>query len=172
MVPWLGPRCSHSCSLGSCTEVQACGSRTHRAGSVWDQPKSEVSLREAVAEASSQLQKPGLRSSCERCCPAVTDALALPTQVANPPQAAFGAGQGEGLLGPHPGRGTSPEKLGCDKSRLKPSPAFVQACEMKTQKGWDQTELFALRSSSSARGRPPSWLPGDGRRRLRAPGGL
>lgn len=65
----------------------------------------------------------------------MTDALVLPTQVAKPLQTVFGAGQGEGLLGPHPGWGMSPEKLSCGKSRVIPSPAFVRACEMKTQKG-------------------------------------
>lgn len=85
-----------------------------------------------MAEVSSQLQKPGLRSSCKRCCPAVTDTLVLPTQVAEPLQNVFGVGQGEELLGPHPGWGMSPERLGC-KSRVKPSPAFVRACAMKTQ---------------------------------------
>lgn len=88
-----------------------------------------------MAEVSSQLQKPGLRSSCKRCCPAVTDALVLPTQVAKPLQTVFGAGQGEGPFGPHPGWGANPEKLGCAKSRVKPSPAFVRVCEMETQKG-------------------------------------
>lgn len=123
VVSWFGPRCSHSGSLGSRTEAQACGSRVHRA-CLWDQSKSEVSLREAVAEVSPQLQKPGLRSSCERCCPAVTDALVLHTQVAK--HSIWGCGKSEGLLGPHPGLGTSPEKLGCDgKSGVKPSPAFL-----------------------------------------------
>lgn len=64
---------------------------THGAAGVWElcPPSLLVGLveiksflRKAVAEISSQLQKPGLRSSCERCCPAVTDTLVLPTQVA------------------------------------------------------------------------------------------
>lgn len=71
--------------------------------------------------------------SCECLCPAGMDALVLPTQVAKPPpllQALFGAGQSKGL-----GWGTNPEELGCDESRVEPSPASAQACEIETQKG-------------------------------------
>lgn len=64
----------------------------------------------------------------------MTDTLVLPTQVAKP-RHVLNLGQGEGLLRPHPAWGTIPDKLCCDKSRIKPSPGFVRACEMETQKG-------------------------------------
>lgn len=133
---------------------------THSVAGTWEPrpPSLLVGLVEIksfserpVAAGSSHLPKPGLHPAVSASAQLGWTSWSSLPRWPNPLQALFGAGQSKGLLG----QGTSPEELGCDESRVKPSPASVRACEIKTQKGRDQTRLFPRCSSSKLA--PQGW---------------
>lgn len=133
---------------------------THSVAGTWEPrpPSLLVGLVEIksfserpVAAGSSHLPKPGLHPAVSASAQLGWTSWSSLPRWPNPLQALFGAGQSKGLLG----RGRSPEELGCDESRVKPSPASVRACEIKTQKGRDQTRLFPRCSSSKLA--PQGW---------------